>query len=190
MTGVQTCALPISIDEGTKELTDKDVSDLREKDGVSVCNQLALMSSSLTCGYRRYDGVKCINHNYRYHSLNAVKAHELLHFTNFRLEMNVYGLPEFKAAIADIKIPLNEFKDEATAAAQILKHPKYLKAIEVLDIYAEKQNRRAFDHTNVPGASTFSGIMKSSVDEMVQKVVDARRNLSCPPAPPEQFSAW
>lgn len=143
-----------------------------------------IMSSSLTCGSRRYDGVKCINHRYCFHSLAAMKAHELLHFTNFRLEMNVYGPPEFNAAIADIKIPIDEFKDEATAAAHRLKHQKYLAAVKVLDTYAKEQNDRAHLHTNVPGASTFSGIMKLSVDEMVQKVVDSRRNLSCPPARP------
>jgi len=138
--------------------------------GESDCGKLTTMSTSLNT-------VANQGANSGFYMISAVQAHENLHITQYRADLNP-AYATFRTAVEGLSVPQAGNPDAASAKVAIKALPAYTTALATFHAADVAANNKTAAHTN---AASFNAVEHGIVDPMIATIAARRTALTCPP---------
>lgn len=138
--------------------------------GESDCTKLQTMITSLnTVADQGADS--------GFYMLSAVQAHENLHITQYRADLNP-AFTTFRTAVEGLTVPQAGNPDAASAKAAIMALPAFTTATATFHAADVAANNKTAAHTNM---ASFKAVEHTVVDPMVNTIKGRRTTLKCAP---------
>src|SRR5579871_6530735 len=138
--------------------------------GESDCTKLQTMITSLNT-------VADQGSDSGFYMLSAVQAHENLHITQYRADLNP-SFASFRTAVEGLTVPQAGNADAASAKAAIKALPAFTTAMATFHAADVAANNKTAAHTNM---ASFKAIEHGVVDPMVNTIKARRTALTCAP---------
>jgi hypothetical protein len=110
-----------------------------------------------------------------YYMIGAVQAHENLHITQYRADLNP-AFATFRATVEALTVPLAGNPDAATAKAAIQALPAFTTAMATFHAADVAANNKTAGHTNM---ASFKAVEHGVVDPMINTIKARRTTLKC-----------
>jgi hypothetical protein len=138
--------------------------------GESDCTKLRTMITSLnTVADQGADS--------GFYMLSAVQAHENLHITQYRADLNP-AFATFRTAVENLSVPQAGNPDAPSARAAIKALPAFTAAMATFHAADVAANNKTAAHTNM---ASFKAVEHGVVDPMVNTIKARRTALTCAP---------